>query len=1021
MTFNKSKFALIVSSICSFGLLLSSGFAAAWFISQDNIDVPADGLTGSVLQKYFHSGDGSEDDPFTITRPKHYENMVLLHYNLPGFAEKKYHFSFGADINGDGKIQVYNYSNGKYDPSNGGVSTVLDCTGTEVLPPLGSEDLPFNSVISGNNITISSFKISAKKDDKFFSDIGIFGYVDEGTCSNAYFKNFEIETSYGRYTTSESHFHNDSAVHFGYIAGHIEDASNFTNVYVNDCTLMGSTTNKQINNYGYYGKATKDSLGGSFGQGNDYQFTLNSQAVFNYFDNTYDSINDQQLVLRNVRQTENLEANDNGDKVQRQIKTGTQNIIEPFSSSVKPSSNVVGTTYDLQDGYSLSTIGYATPEYVEARHDYNVYYEDREYIELDGDDHSHDGAIKMPATQPSYVTESMIGSGEGLIVNPETKQEAPTAYYYKNNDPDDPNYNCYFYGESYDRQVINGYDNYDFDVLCKIPNFTTQERKWFAPDLNITGYIFNNKKKIPLDITYKSEALSAGASLAGRYYECTFTVQPVQRKLQEGYHKFSIYISYQYTAWGTSYTHTFVYGNYNSDNNTLDQVEVLVNDVNSGLVVPSVKTNVQNKTEFKEIDNDIPEENFLTHKFDFEENKDRLMPHVDVRSFESKLLYKEVFDGVESADFVVIDETDIKYTNFTYSVDINSGNPLWRLSLISRDPIQGADDVNYFIGEETIVYESGYRSKNIDVVGDGAQFYYQELFGQQIAIIGLDSERSAGDKVSLINETDVGDHFYANERCPSSIVLFIKNTANPLDSRDDAMGKIAFTYVQAKILGYSSDIVEPTFKKRDGFMKIKETGTESDGNGIIQLTNTISLDLNEEYIKKASYCALDSEGRILGRYASDGSTEMSREDQLKIDTYVMCLGGQSNNGYQTWVTNIDFEFKAKDGFGGTFGTVGYRDYPQTIDNTILNFFFETLAVSFQYKIKVSYVAFEEGESSTYIGKYLIDCYADTNTTLKIYNYYSGFYQVFIKTSNLNDYVEVTEASSTREIPASSIQ
>ena len=204
-----SKLTLIVCAFCSFTLLLSGGFVAAWFFNSDNIPVPEEGLSGSVLEKYFHDGNGSFEHPFQITRPKHYENMVLLHYEMDGFAEKKYYFEFGADLDGDGSRKFYEYQEGRY---TGNTSEVLDCSFLPALAPLGSEAKPFNANINGNGLTISNFKIDATRGS--YSDIGIFGYVDEGTCTNAYFRDFEIDTTGTVTSNSDGHQHDEDCVHF---------------------------------------------------------------------------------------------------------------------------------------------------------------------------------------------------------------------------------------------------------------------------------------------------------------------------------------------------------------------------------------------------------------------------------------------------------------------------------------------------------------------------------------------------------------------------------------------------------------------------------------------------------------------------------------------------------------------------------------------------------------------------------------------------------------------------------------
>lgn len=1042
----KSKLAILISAICSGALLVASGLSAAWFYQENKIELE-DGLTGSVLQKYFHDGDGSEENPFIITRPRHYENMVLLHYNLEGFAEKEFYFEFGADLNGDGEKEMYNYTNGKVDYSvNDGYSKVLNCDRIASLAPLGSLEKPFNAHIQGNNMTISGFKIDATRGK--YSDIGIFGFVGHGTCLNAYFSDFEIDTTGTEYeepTAEEiendtAHIHQKNAVHFGYIAGHLDETQNFQNVYVNNCTIKGRTNGLHLNNYGYYGKAEQDALGGGLGIGRDYKFSLNSQAVFNYLNTTYDSIKDQQLVLRNTRDTYGLEENENGDKIKRMTTDG-QHII-PVSQAISPDSAAGSDTFVINDGYSLSTTGYATPEFIEQKHEYNAYYKDRDYVADDGDDRSHDGAYKAPANQPFYYDHSLKGSGEGLIVNTETHEEAPTPYYYWNEEQ-----NCFFYGESYDRQVLAGYDVYNFkcsfksfDKTFETSIFKTVDVSEIKIDARLywddDGYQYdsnaNNIQNNYIKLNLKP-SLSSANNVFTKKWTITFTCDPfVIGNVQEGKHHYSSVLTFSYpkSATGIAGTGTqyYVLGNYDSSSNVLNQSEILVNDTNNGIGFDLSKySTVSNESTYNEL---IQVSNDKIKRTEFVFDPQELLPHVDTRTFESPIVFKEVIDGVEQDGFVTIAELNQShYSSFIYTPAFNGSVPVWKFFIVRRDVVENPETKEYFVTDDTLIYESGYRHKNIDVVGGGAEFYYQNtnLLGNQIeiSVLSLTSEKNAGDSCGVAPAK--GTLFFANEHCKSSLVVYLKNTSNAIDGRNDALGKISFTYVQASILGYQIEVVEPSFKKGDAFCSLKSAGTnitESDDSGFINVTHTIGMDLMEEDIQKVSYCALDAEGKVLGRYNADGTTSMTKEEQVKIDTYVLVLGGQSDNNYDTWITNIDFEYKAQDGFGGSFGTIGYRDATDTIESTILNYYLENPSesgnyIDYTYYVNVRFVKNDDETEGAKKGTYYITCYADTEVTLKIYNYYSESYDVYVKTDPSGEFGQVSGSTPTVSVTASS--
>jgi len=256
------KLTITLLSSLVFTGVLSIGLCVGWFHKNNAIDV--DQLTGSVLKKYFEDGDGSEAHPFEIARPKQYENFVRLHYEMEGFADRKFYFELGhVWKNADGS---YKFSDADGNPittpvfadynddgvlTSSSYSLSLNMNSMKSLPPIGSDQLPFNAKLEGNGLTVTKFKVVGTG----YSDIGIFGYVGaEGTVSNVYFSDFSIDTTTGAYpevlegNPSRNHDHDDENVFMGYIAGHIQDAQAFTNVYVNRCTLKGDSQNaKTIN------------------------------------------------------------------------------------------------------------------------------------------------------------------------------------------------------------------------------------------------------------------------------------------------------------------------------------------------------------------------------------------------------------------------------------------------------------------------------------------------------------------------------------------------------------------------------------------------------------------------------------------------------------------------------------------------------------------------------------------------------------------------------------------------------
>ena len=281
----KKKTLIALTSAFSVFLIGTIGLSLAWFTTAKIVDTS--GLNGSVLRSYFDIKEGNtaddtygtEANPFVITRPKHWENLVKLQYAMDRFDTSNYYFEVGKIFpDGDGKsYQVYNYSDAG--TTDGAYSNILNLGGLATLPPLGSNEKPFRNHIKGNGLTISNFKVGGEG----YGDIGIFGYVGEevldaqgnvtsaGTCENLYFDNFTIDVTEASHLVKDQHpKHTHTAnPYVGYLAGHITRSSSFTNVYVNRCTIDGQNTIEgNTDNYGYYGYAQYDSLGGEYGKGN---------------------------------------------------------------------------------------------------------------------------------------------------------------------------------------------------------------------------------------------------------------------------------------------------------------------------------------------------------------------------------------------------------------------------------------------------------------------------------------------------------------------------------------------------------------------------------------------------------------------------------------------------------------------------------------------------------------------------------------------------------------------------------
>lgn len=240
---NKKKtFAYLVLGIATSIIMLVS-MSFAWFFNTTADIVP--NPTGEVITSYFHCGLGTEEDPYVITRPVHLYNLTRLYEDLDGFAEANNYFQLGYDLDNDGDLEFYSYSDSGVYQSN--YSDRLNMNYYENFTPIGSEEKPFGGVFNGSSLTIDNLNISGEG----ISDIGVFGYVTEdATIQDLYIDNLNIDVTGAVANAHDAH---DTNAYVGYIVGHLENANCVTNTYVNNCEITGQSVLTK-NDWGYYGK-----------------------------------------------------------------------------------------------------------------------------------------------------------------------------------------------------------------------------------------------------------------------------------------------------------------------------------------------------------------------------------------------------------------------------------------------------------------------------------------------------------------------------------------------------------------------------------------------------------------------------------------------------------------------------------------------------------------------------------------------------------------------------------------------
>lgn len=160
----KSKLFFSVLITVIFGFFFSTFFCVAAYIKYlEN----SDGAFGSIgLRSYFHCGNGTEEDPYVITRPRHLYNLSKLQ-SLGVFSEKKY-FQLGYDLDGNGSYEFY-----KGDETTE-TSPILDMTNVKnyKITNIGNEANPFYGEFEGMGLEIKGLTVYSDLEDS-----GLFGYV----------------------------------------------------------------------------------------------------------------------------------------------------------------------------------------------------------------------------------------------------------------------------------------------------------------------------------------------------------------------------------------------------------------------------------------------------------------------------------------------------------------------------------------------------------------------------------------------------------------------------------------------------------------------------------------------------------------------------------------------------------------------------------------------------------------------------------------------------------------------------
>ena len=1060
----KLKVAFI-SALTALVGVFSVTASVAWFGKASVINTnEMGGIDGAVLTSYFHCGTGTESDPFVITRPKHWQNLVWLHNNIEGFYNannpsqgldgKGYYFQVGYDLDEDGDLEVFDYKDDgtpNFEADSPSYSQTLNLTvfseeGEELIP-LGSPQRPFIGELDGSNIKLTGFKVvavDADNDDFQLEDIGIFGYVGpSGYVHDIYFSDYTINTNGAKihdetdYELHTPHLRVDSDFPhpcIGSIAGHIMVAESFENVYTNRCTIEGTEgdSESKLNNYSYYGVVEIPTEGGHVGPGDNYDFTFSSSAVYNYMRQNYNTINNNPMRARNTEYVDEL-VHDNEFNSDNSTKTPLNGGIRYVTSGLN-SYNLIGDDpddYSAQNpytghNYSLSTLGYQPLSADSKTFTYEALTEDGHQKPRPDANLSDKTYKQTMATNESFM-------GYNIAWNQESGQ---WEYYHIETTPVDPRtVTINLKINDAVRAVASGYS------LTTEP---TKNRINVSASLYIddTGYTVESSE-FTWNFTYQTRG---GFWPIYTYQNPYFEVSSFSKTLSNivlgiGSHHVALVFHGHITSGITQLSEFYVaYASNVTVNGNNDRLDITPKNFeldqhavdgatfnwvfdSSNLTTGSTGTNAPNTSIVPQAFQESDKKPFIisdgwTKKLVGYDETTGLFHDLDSPDFKFKydngyeeqllklkyddsgnIVYdpttgfpvgiKEYEDG-RTEDYVPTSASEIVYgedesgttvpINILISTQVR--DPKWvatreapkalAVHTIVDEDSDGICDVceqSYipgetshpdkpvFIADDPILTESGYSAENIDVVGGGFQF--------SNTFVTIDGEDSRA-LTSPINAGNIGSKWYATEHAANSIVLYLSNVGGLNDS--DVMGNIEFDYAWTTAGGYiQTNFKSMVFKKggttrQNGYVYMNNQLAMEDGDyeevSRGTLSTTVKMKLRRGIVKKCAYAALDKNGNILCGYDSNGRQVgyTGEIDENQIKTYVLLVGVKNNITWlniNTRIEEIRFSYRAPKGFGGSFGSVGYRDPYQKLEFTVLNFYFLVPAGD-KFRVTVSY-------------------------------------------------------------------
>lgn len=238
---------ILPTSLAIFTLAASFMGSFAWFVN--TVTLSETKINGSSEAAYFAYGDGSENNPFGISVPRHLRNLAWLQY-MGEFSDSHYYFELASNID----------------------------AGNYVIPPIGTEDNPFIGVFDGQGYTISNLKVTndgtaftAKPSNVTYNQadaevVGFFGVVgtleDESYSSSV---NCLKDVTLNNITVESKTDYTLIGLAAGYINAAMSGVKvGSSNIITNGNSAKPYTAN--LSDYGLVGYTTKTGANGTFSQ-----------------------------------------------------------------------------------------------------------------------------------------------------------------------------------------------------------------------------------------------------------------------------------------------------------------------------------------------------------------------------------------------------------------------------------------------------------------------------------------------------------------------------------------------------------------------------------------------------------------------------------------------------------------------------------------------------------------------------------------------------------------------------------